>query len=255
MAEFSRRIAMAFLEPPGPPLKYSTTFAVDAMFYSAARRARERAERAETGIRGARKKVFVCQMKMDRVKAKADEDEYGRTFYDEFEPLAIQMENLESGVVEAHGPVLRELAQAHILCAAALEAHINIRAEGLLPKRAWMAFERMGIDAKWLFLPRMQGLVGFDVGAQPFQGFDALISIRNKLVHWKVHREPYHGFEEPDSFAQRLSITFEKVDASLAAASGMVSELSKQLGEDRPPWWLDSEFAHFFEVHEEGGKG
>jgi hypothetical protein len=240
---------MAILEPPGPPLNRTTTFSVDAMFYSAARKARERADRAVAGIKRAEKKVFICKMKMARVREKAEEDDRGEYhYYDEFEPLAIQMENLEFGVVEAHGPVLRELAQAHILCTASLEAHINIRAETLLSKRAWTAFEKMGIDAKWLGLPKLQDLGGFDVGSQPFQGFDQLIKIRNRLVHWKVHKEPYHGFEEPASFAQKLSLTFDSVDESLGAVKGMVSELSRQLGEERPPWWLDSEFSHFFEV-------
>jgi hypothetical protein len=100
---------MAILEPPGPPLDYSTTFSVDAMFYSAARKARERADRAVAGIRRAEKKVFICKMKMARVREKAEEDDRGEyRYYDELEPLAIQMENLEFGVVEAHGPVLRE---------------------------------------------------------------------------------------------------------------------------------------------------
>jgi hypothetical protein len=240
---------MPILEPPGPPPNYSTMFSVDAMFYSAARKARERADRAVAAIRRAEKKVFTCQMKMARIRERAEErGEDAYRYYDEFEPLAIQMESLEASVVEAHGPVLRELAQAHILCAASLEAHINIRAENLLSKRSWTAFEKMGIDAKWLCLPKLQDLAGFDVGAQPFQGFDRLIKIRNRLVHWKDHKEPYHGFEDPDSFAQKLSLTFDSVDESVGAVKGMVSELSKQLGEERAPWWLDSEFSHFFEV-------
>lgn len=225
------------------------------MFYSAARKARERGDRAVKGIARAEKKVFACRMKMARLRERAEErDEPDHSYYDEFEPLAIQMESLEFGVVEAHGPLLRELAQVHILCAASLEAHINIHAEAMLGKRAWAGFEKMGIDAKWLFLPKIHGLAGFDVGAEPFQSFDQLIKVRNRLVHWKVHREPYDGFEEPASFAKKLSLTFDSVDRSLSAVKEMVVELSKQLGEERPPFWLDSEFTHFFEVREEEPK-
>jgi hypothetical protein len=246
---------MAILEPPGPEPKWSTTFAVDAMFYSAARKARERGERAVKGIQRAAKRVFVCEMKMAAIRERAEnrgEDSYN--YYDDLEPLAIQIENLEFEVVEAHGPVLREFAQAHILCAASLEAHINIRAEMLLQKRAWVAFERLAVDAKWLFLPRLRGLPGFDVGAEPFQSFERLVKIRNRLVHYKLHKESYHGFEAPESFAQQLSLTFDSVDESLKAVKGMVCELAKQLGEQGEPWWLDSEWSHFFEVREEKPK-
>jgi hypothetical protein len=66
-------------------------------------------------------------MEMERVKAKAEEDDHGRSHYDEFEPLAIQMENLEFKVVEAHGPAARTGAGPHS-CAAALAAARDQRA-------------------------------------------------------------------------------------------------------------------------------
>lgn len=248
---------MPIIVPPsGPPLEYFTIFAVDAMFYSAARKARERADVATKGIARAEKKVFRCRWKMDELRQRAEDEGKDLTaYYDKFEPLAISMERLEFGVVEAHGPVLRELAIAQIMSAQSLEAHINVRGEANLTGREWAAFERMPLDAKWLFLPGKLGLSGFDVGAEPFQSFDRLIKIRNQLVHYKPQKEPYHGFEEPDSFAQKLGLTFDDVDRSISAVRQMVLTLSKQLGDTRGPWWLESEGPHFFEVIEKKPKG
>jgi hypothetical protein len=99
------------------------------------------------------------------------------------------------------------------------------------------------------------GLSGFEVGAEPFQSFDRMIKTRNQLVHYKTQKEPYHGFEDPESFAQKLGLTFEDVDRSINAVRGMVLTLSKQIGEDRGPRWLESEGSHFFEVIEKKPKG
>jgi hypothetical protein len=243
---------MPTIVPAGPSPGWSTTFSIDAMFYSAARKARERGEAATNDIHRAEKRVFMCRMEMDAIKERSERQGGDRDRYrDEFEPLAIEIENLEHRVVEAHGAVLRELVLAHILSAAALEAHINIRAETLLPEQEWAAFERLAIDDKWLFLTRLRGLPGLDVGGQPFQDFDRLIKIRNRLVHDKLEKEPDHGFEDPASFGQKLGLTFDDVDRSLRAVKAMVERLASQLGEDRAPWWLDSPGSHFLGVREE----
>jgi hypothetical protein len=81
----------------------------------------------------------------------------------------------------------------------------NARCRSIRVAADWRRRRADGLLANHrLCLPRLQGLAGFDVGARPFQSFDRLIKIRNSLVHWKIHKEPYHGFEEPESFAQKL---------------------------------------------------
>jgi hypothetical protein len=237
---------MPIIVPAGPSPDWSTTFSVDAMFYGAARKARERGEAATNDIHRAEKRVFMCRMEMDAIKERSERQGEDRDSYrDEFEPLAIEIENLEHRVVEAHGAVLRELVLAHILSAAALEAHINIRAETLLPDHEWAAFERLAIVDKWLFLTRLRGLSDLDVGAQPFQELDRLIKIRNRLVHDKLEKDPHHGFEDPASFGQKWALTFDDVDRSLKVVKEMVEQLASQLGEDRGPCWLDSPGSHF----------
>jgi hypothetical protein len=163
------------------------------------------------------------------------------------------MESFEYRVTEAHGPVLQQLALVHMLSAMCLEAHINIRADALLPRREWSAFERLQIDAKWMFLPKILGLRGFDVGAQPFQGFDAIVQARNGLVHYKPKKEEYQGIDNPEGFAVRLKLTFDAAEASLTATRRMVADLAEQLGE-REPWWFNSDSSHFFFTSEENPK-
>ena len=200
--------------PPYDPPRLFTVFAVDAMFYSGARGALMAAERATKGIARANKQMFKLQMKLDALKESYDNDDSPdgpSGYYDKLEPLAIQMENAEFrgprkmsctggvekgptgrtraardvqlilrkglSIVEAHGPVLRQLAPVHMLSAASLEAHVNTRADQLLSGRSHAEFARLALGAKWLFLPRLSGLKGFDVGGQPFQGFDSLIGM------------------------------------------------------------------------------
>ena len=228
--------------------KWSTTFAVDAMFYSAAREARERADAGTKSVQHAQNELVRCQEAIEKIRRRAQaegKNEYA--YHDEIERLAIELDHLDYELVAAHGPVLRELALAQILSAQSLEAHINIRGETLLKTYEWKAFEQMPLDAKWLFLPTKCGQPGFDAGAEPFQSFSVLIKARNKLVHYKLQKEPYHGFENPDSFAQKLRLTFNDVDRSIDAVKGMVRVLSKQLGED-PPSWLESDTSYYFDV-------
>lgn len=173
--------------------------------------------------------------------------------YDRLEPLAIQMDSVEYGVGTAYGMLLEHVGAVHILCAAALEAHVNIRGEQLLSGRHLRTFERLALDAKWLFLPPLCGLAGFGPGAQPFQGFDRLVKIRNRLVHYKPEREEWHGTAEPPGFLVDLGLTMDAADESLTSARGMVCRLASQLGE-REPWWLGSEHSNFFEVREADDK-
>lgn len=137
------------------------------------------------------------EFRIQNVYEPEDVDEYGHPhvdvggkYYEQIEGLAVQIENAEYQLGERHGPFLQSLATVHILCTASLEAHINVRAQDLLEGRVRDAFERLSLDAKWLLLPKVLGLPGFDPGAEPFQSFDCLIRTRNKLVHYKVHREP-----------------------------------------------------------------
>ena len=186
-----------------------TTLAIDALYLRTAREAYARALAATKYISRAESTVANLNFKIRTVYEPDDVDERGEPYvdvggkyYEQIEGLAIQIENAEYRLGETHGPFLQSLATAHILCTASLEAHINVRAQDRLEGRLRDAFERLALDAKWLFLPRVLGLDGFDPGAEPFQSFDHLVRTRNKLVHYRVHREPWRSPGIPEFLAQ-----------------------------------------------------
>jgi len=227
-----------------------TVLVVDAMYFHAARQAFERAGQSIKLIERAEKRVARHQAKIDSINEQLEEGEIDdSTHYDKLEPLAIQMDGLEYQLGAAYGPFLEHLAAVHIFSTAALEAHVNIRGQELLSGRTWDLFERLSLDAKWLFLPRFHGLPGFDPGAQPFQGFDRLIKIRNKLVHYRVRREPWQSSGVPE-FLEELGLSLAAAEQSLVTVRDMAKELARQLG-DREPWWFEAEEVSFFEIEQE----
>ena len=183
---------------------------------------------------------------MDAVNQLLANDEIdSATHYERFEKLAIQMESVEYGVGTAYGLLLEHVGTIHMLCIATLEAHINIRGEDVLSERQWKTFERLSVDAKWLYFPSLRGVTAFDPGSEPFQGFDRLIKIRNRLVHYKPKRENWRGSAVPPDFLIGLGLTLKAADQSLVVVKSMAKELASKLGE-RAPWWLDSDGSNFF---------
>jgi hypothetical protein len=98
--------------------------------------------------------------------------------YDELEPIYIQMEGAEFDIGSAYGPYMQHIALTHILCATAAEAHINVVAKGRLKGKFKDNFEKISLEGKWLFLPKILGKAGFDQGAEPFQSFSKLNKIQ-----------------------------------------------------------------------------
>ncbi len=218
------------------------------MYFCAARDAFSQAEGCERNIARARQRVERLQGRIDDLTSApdGDEEEACHRHYDKLEPLCIQMEDEEYHLGEAYAPMLQNLATVHILSAASAEAHINIQAQGSLRGREWDAFERLAVDTKWLFLPKLLGIPGFDPGKQPWQGFDSLLHFRNKLAHYRTRKEPFAGPGIPE-FVVELGLTLESGKRSVEAVGGMIDKLSQQLGQD-PPYWLATERANFFEV-------
>ncbi len=234
-----------------PPREWMTVLAVDAMYFHGAKEALKRAAAATKAIDKAEMRVGRHQAKIDRVNQQLEEGGLDDSaHYDKPEPLAVQMESIEYDVGAAYGPFLQHLATVHVFAAAALEAHVNIRGQELLSGRVLDLFDRFSLDAKWLLLPRLRGLPGFEPGAQPFQGFDRLIRTRNRLVHYRVQREPWRGSAVPPQFLADLGLSLEAAEGSITTVREMAKELARQLG-DREPWWLDAENPSYFEIEQE----
>lgn len=237
--------------PPHEEVEHETVFAADVMFFQSAKAALAKALTASKGIARAERRLSKHMEKLGIARDAMEEDDEGnrpKGSYERFESLAISAESFEYEVTEAHGPLLQHLALVHILSATSLEAHINIRAETHLQGRFLSAFERLNVDAKWLLLPKLLGLQGFAPGAEPFQGLDKLVAARNRLVHYKPHKEKYEGFDNPEGFAKKLDLSPESGERSLNTVKDMVTALARQLGEDAP-WWFRSDTSHFFETH------
>ena len=184
------------------------------------------------------------KQKWDSVEKKYKND--ATTRYDKHEPLAIQLEGADYDVGVAYGPYLQALAITHIMSAAALESHINGRGKEFLNGKTLEQFERISLDAKWLFLPRMLGAKGFDPGAQPYQGFAKLITTRNELVHYKGREEDWQisGSAVP-SFLEKLGLTAEAAKQSLESVRGMIKSLAEQLKQEMPYWLRVNETSYF----------
>jgi hypothetical protein len=239
---------------PSPP-SYFTTLSIDAMYFHAAKNCCEAAKISLKGIGEARKAFVDLRSEEAGILKHYDGDAWKA--YDDLEPIYIQMESAEYGIGAAYGPYFQNIALTHILCATAAEAHINIIAKGRLEGKFNDNFERISIEGKWLFLPRILGNTTFDQGAEPFQSFSELIKYRNELVHYKGGRESWEGFEEGmPKFLDKLGLSLRIARKSIKTAMKMILEISKMINQE-PPYWLRQGYddlpqdiaTNFFETH------
>ena len=173
------------------PSSWSTTLLLDAMYYNAAKKNYKAAKAALKNIEKADKDFAKLRAKEKKVLDRHNGDSFSA--YDKLEPIYIQMEDAEYSIGAAYGPHLQHLALTHILCAAATEAHINQVAKKTLTGKFRDQFEKVSLEGKWLFLPRMTGRDCFDQGAEPFQSFSMLVKYRNELVHYKGKKEKWES--------------------------------------------------------------
>ena len=234
------------------PKPFFTILAIDALYFVAANDALTRARQATKRIEKAAEKVASLQSKIDALSENEEghrDAQLAMKNYDRLEQLSIWIEGAEYQLGEAYGPMLQDVAAVHLLCAASLEAHINIQAQSRLEGLAWSLFERLSLESKWLFLPKLLGVEGFDPGTEPFQAFSRLIRIRNKLAHYRVHREPWDAPGVP-GFLKILGLSIEDAEQSIEAVRQIVSRLYSQLTQ-RQPHWLDGKPMSFFEIEVE----
>ena len=213
--------------------KWETHLLIDAMYYHAARQAHTRATKTLKNIKKADREWEKLEAKESEILSRYNGNQLEA--YDELEPVCIQMENAHYNIGEAHAPLLKEVATVHFLSIASLEAHINSIAAAKLKGKELNHFEKISIEAKWLFFPKILGLPGFQPGRQPFQRFSKLIKYRNALVHYKGIKEPWVQGVAPQ-FISNLGLSISSSEESLKAVCEMITELSKQLGLEVPYW-------------------
>lgn len=110
--------------------------------------------------------------------------------------------------------MLQQLALVQILSAISVEAHINTRAETWLKGRFWSVIERLNVDAKWLFLPKILGLPGFGPALNHIK--DSTDSYREDPTRSLQAAEgEIRRFDDPEGFAKKLDLSFESGERSL----------------------------------------
>ncbi len=216
------------------PRSFETSLATDALYFHAAREGYARALTGLDRVKLAEARWSSLEDTERVILQRHGGDSYAAS--DELEPVAIQMESADYELGIAHAPILKEVAIVNILCVACLEAHINDLAKETFQGREARSFERLALEAKWLFLPKLIGCRGFEPGQQPFQGFAKMLSCRNELIHHKGVREDWQQGSVP-AFVAKLGLTIGDAQESLKAVEGMIRELAAQRGVE-PPFWL-----------------
>jgi hypothetical protein len=223
---------MSRIEALVPPVM-RTVFLVDAMYMHAAWASFDRATKEENRIQRADRGIQRLKEREERILARHG----GAVFdaYDELEPVYIQMEGADYNLCQAYGPFVQSVALVHILCAASLEAHINSRGKSRLSGKILGAFEHFQLESKWLVLPKLLGLAGFDPGQEPFQSFAVLVRLRNSLVHYRERLEDWEPPGVP-SFLSELGLSKAPAAKSLQCVRAMITELARQMSEEEPFW-------------------
>lgn len=225
-------ILQKVLSPP----TFSTTLLIDAMYFHAAKRCYEAAKISLKDIGKARKVFADLREKEKEILERYDGDAWKA--YDELESIYIQMDSAEYNIGAAYGPYFQNIALTHVLCAATAEAHINLIAKERLEGKFRDNFERISVEGKWLFLPKLLGTSTFDQGTEPFQSFAKLIKYRNALLHYKGIKESWESFERGmPKFLDKLGLSLRKARKSLLAVREMILMLSKMI-DNQPPYWL-----------------
>ncbi|MFX1521792.1 MAG: hypothetical protein ACFFCD_17945, partial [Promethearchaeota archaeon] len=202
----------------------------------------ESANDAKTGVDQAHTAWSELEEKEQEILARYDGDAFAA--YNDIEPIAIQMDGMHTDLEIAYKPYLEHIALTHILCASSLEAHINLRAKDLLAGQNYNHFDRLTLEGKWLFYPKLIGAPGFNAGEEPFQSLSKLVKNRNALIHFKGKKEEWKMGEMP-SFIRKLYLDLENAEKSINAVKGMVKALATQLKEDEPDWIEGEPLSYF----------
>lgn len=225
-----------------PPPIWETSLAIDAMYYHAALQNYKEAKKAKKAINRLHREWKELEAKEEEILERYNGDAFRAS--DELEPIAIRMGHFHSEMENAYKPFLEALAVTHILCAASLEAYINSRAKETFTGKRLQYFERLPLEGKWLFLPKILGYEVFDLGKEPFQSFSKLIKLRNVLVHYKERKEEWQLGKVP-SFIRDLGLNLWSGNNSLSSVKEMIKTLAKHLREDAPLWVKEEPWSYF----------
>lgn len=137
-----------------------------------------------------------------------DHNQNIRKLKDEHDKLQKQLKNKKK-LTEAEIDLLAEKNDAIgrdaliviIFCALSLEAYINYYSAIRLSKNYHSNYlDKLDLLSKWIVIPRLITGKQMDSGSKPIQNLSWLVSLRNKLVHYKAREIPIEEIQESDFF-------------------------------------------------------
>jgi hypothetical protein len=153
-----------------------------------------------------------------------------------------------------------EAMTAIVLCVVVAESAINEIAEWLeykplpygIPHELPYGFDQLNLRMKWSMLPIIARKTTFDFGKEPWQSFNALIELRNAIVHLR-HKPPpktaYSLLKSNKLIEQRERVGFKVAQWACETMANMLEELMRLLGISEEnlvmPWpWGKNYFPH-----------
>jgi hypothetical protein len=155
-----------------------------------------------------------------------------------------------------------EAMTAVVLCVIVAEAAINEISVWLeqqpstcllsVPNGLPRGFDQLELRMKWFLLPIIARKPTFDFGKEPWQSFDALVDLRNAIVHLRHKPLPkavYSLLNSKKLMGPHNRIGFEVARWGCETMANMLEELSKLLDlPEKPnnlPWpWSQAYFPH-----------
>jgi hypothetical protein len=161
-----------------------------------------------------------------------------------------------------------------VLCVVVAEAGINEISEWFqnnhsrppfnIPHSLPYGFHRYELRAKWSLLPLIARQRTFDFGAEPWQSFDALVELRNAIVHLRSNKLPNapSALLKAKKLDKHGTLGFKAAQWACETTANMFEKLTELVA---PPkkwmnliWcWTSKEFSHglstpghSFEVHD-----
>jgi hypothetical protein len=230
-----------------------STLKVDLMYFTAARRCLAAAEEAWPAAENAVKEHQELWDKSEEILARhgGDFEKAGR----EIERVSQRLIDQGFVVGQSYRPVLENVAMTHLLCSAALEAHVNKRAKQKFSGRFFDDFDKLSLTGKWLFLPQILGHKTFDPGAEQFQSLERIVKWRNGLSHYKERQETWLLEKPVPGYLESLGLTIPAGEQSVKATLNLVEALAGLLKEefDDRLWNLDGQWSYFeFDILRDG---
>jgi len=108
-------------------------------------------------------------------------------------------DNFVDKVAEKNDRIGRLVLIVVVFCATSLEAYINHYAISHLSKNYLKTYlDKLDLLSKWIVIPRITTGTQLDAGSRPLQDLSWLITLRNKLVHYKSRTVSIEEIKDTD---------------------------------------------------------